>query len=148
MKFHPEILSWDKKKRKKRLVNTSSRDKILKLACFFKIFYVCIKMCFLKLKFAGLEDVLKMFSTRLQRNNFSSSRILKTSRKTTWRRLGRRKIVTLKTYWRRLEEVWPRRIYCSWPRRLEDVFWRQRRKTSSRRLKVLGINIMKHKTSL
>ena len=40
MKFHPgmkdrdEISSWDEKK-KKRLVNTSSRDEILKWACFF-----------------------------------------------------------------------------------------------------------------
>ena len=38
----------------------------------------------------------------LQDDNFSSS---KTSCKTSWRRLGRRKIVTLKTFWGRLEDV-------------------------------------------
>ena len=41
---------------------------------------------------------------------------LKTSRKMSWRRLGRQKIVTLKTSWRRLEDM-------SW-RRLEDMSWR------------------------
>ena len=40
----------------------------------------------------------------------------------------------LKTSWRRLEDTWPRRIYWSLSRRLEDIFWRRRRKTSSRRL--------------
>ena len=63
--------------------------------------------------FVGLQDVfktssrhvLKTSSTRLQRNNFTFS-------KTSWRR----KIVTLKTSWRRLEDM-------SW-RRLEDMSWR------------------------
>ena len=32
------------------------------------------------------------------------------------------------------EDVRLRRTYSSWSRRLEDVFWRRRRKTSSRRL--------------
>ena len=88
--------------------------------------------------FVGLQDVLKTpsrhalktYSTRLQRNNFSSSKtswrrlantfwrpledVLKTSCKTSWRSLERRKIITLKTSWRRLEDM-------SW-RRLEDVF--------------------------
>ena len=74
--------------------------------------------------------------------------------KTFWRRLED----VLKTSWRRLEDVLKiygqdeyigidqdvlktssedvrlRRTYSSWPRRLEDVFWRRRRKTSSRRL--------------
>ena len=64
---------------------------------------------------------------------------------------------------RRLEDVWTRRIYWSWPRRLEDVlktssedvwliriyssssrcledvFWRRRRKTSSRRLHIYWV---------
>ena len=44
------------------------------------------------------RHVFKTSSTRLQRNNFTSS-------KTCWRRLGRRKIVTLKTCWRRLQDV-------------------------------------------
>ena len=43
-----------------------------------------------------LQDVFKTSSSKgLQRNNFSSS-------KTSWKRLGRRKIVTLKTFSRRL----------------------------------------------
>ena len=51
MKFHPgmkdrdEISSRDEKKKKRR-VNTSSRDEILKWACFFqKNFDVCIQIC-------------------------------------------------------------------------------------------------------
>ena len=83
--------------------------------------------------FVSLQDVLKTSSrhvlktssTRLQCNNFTSSKtswrrledVFKTSRKTSWRRLGRRKIVTLKTSWRRLEDM-------SW-RRLEDMSWRR-----------------------
>ena len=41
---------------------------------------------------------LRTSSTRLQRNNFSSS-------KTSWRRLERCKVVTLKTFWKRLQDV-------------------------------------------
>ena len=76
-------------------------------------------------------------------------------------RLPRRLEDVLKTSWRRLEDIWPRRLRWSWSRRLqdvlkmswrhmakmimlvllkmswrrlEDVFWRWRWKTSSRRL--------------
>ena len=35
-----------------------------------------------------------------------------------------------KTSWRRLEDLWPRQIYWSWPRRLEDVFWRRKAKAN------------------
>ena len=56
----------------------------------------------------SLQDVLKMSGRRFC--------------KTSWRRLEG----VLKMSWRRLEDVWPRRIYWSWPRRLEDVL-----KTSS-----------------
>ena len=35
-----------------------------------------------------------------------------------------------KTSWRRLEVVWPRWVYWSWSRRLEDVFWRRMNKTN------------------
>ena len=42
--------------------------------------------------------------------------------KTSWKRLED----VLKTSWRRLKDIWPRQIYWSWPRRLEDVL-----KTSS-----------------
>ena len=67
--------------------------------------------------FVCLQDFLKRFSRRLQRNNFLSS---KTSsrrlgrRKIVTRCLGRRKIVTLKTFWRRLQDMSRRR--------LQDVF--------------------------
>ena len=45
----------------------------------------------------------------------------------------------LKTSGKGLEDVWPRRIY-SW-RRFEDVFWRRRRLTSSRRLQDVFIKM-------
>ena len=82
-----------------------------------------------------LQNVLKM----------SSKRICETS----WRPIGKTFCRcyedVLKTSWRRLEDVWARQIYWSWPRRLEDVFWRRmikkdifvfrrRLKPSSRRL--------------
>ena len=54
--------------------------------------------------------------------------------KTSWRYLedafGRRLEDVLKTSWRRLEDVRPRWIYWSWPRRLEDVFWRRKAKAN------------------
>ena len=97
-------------------------------------------------------------STRLQRNNFISS-------KTSWRRFWDVFKTSHKTSWRRLEDVCPRRIYWSWPRRLQDlfwsrkakanifvliktfwrslqdVFWRQRWKTTSRRLQDVFIKM-------
>ena len=36
----------------------------------------------------------------------------------------------LKTSRRRLEDAWPRRMYWSWSRRLEDVFWRRMTKAN------------------
>ena len=90
-------------------------------------------------RFVGLQEVLKTSwrhvlktsSARLQRNNFSSS-------KTSWRCLEDFFARRLEDVWlRRIyssEDVWVRRIYSSWSRPLEDVFWRQRQKTSSRRL--------------
>ena len=71
-----------------------------------------------------VEDVLKRFLQDFLRT-FSQD-VLKTS----WRRLE----VVLKTSWRHLQDVWPRRIYWSWSRRLEDVF-----KTSSQDLWVRQI---------
>ena len=87
------------------------------------------------------QDVLKMFWRRLE--DISQDvlkmcwRYLEDVFKTSWRRLED----VLKTSWKRLEDVLKtssedvrlRRTYSSWSRRLEDVFWRQRRKTSSRR---------------
>ena len=72
---------------------------------------------------ASWRDLCKTSSKRLEG-------ILKISWrrfcKTSWRRLED----VLKTSWRRLEDVWPRRIYWSWPRRLEDVFWRRKAKAN------------------
>ena len=105
-----------------------------------------------------LQNVLRM----------SSRRICETSwrclGKMSWKRLddvfARRLENVLKTSCRCLEDVWIRRIYWSWPRHLEDVFWRRminknifvfikmswrrKRKTSLRRLHqdecLLGVN--------
>ena len=64
--------------------------------------------CVLAKQFFFFQDVLQdVFKT-------SSRRLRKTSSRTTsWRRLGRQKIITLKTCWRRLQER-------SW-RHLQDV---------------------------
>ena len=69
---------------------------------------------------ASLQDVLKMSWRRFCRRlevvlTMSWRRFCKTS----WRRLS-------KTSWRHLEDVWPKWIYWSWSRHLEDVL-----KTSS-----------------
>ena len=69
--------------------------------------------------FVGLPDVLKTSSTTLQRNNFTSS-------KTSWRRLGRQKIFTLKTPWRHV-------LKTSW-RHVLKTYWIHILKTSSRLL--------------
>ena len=70
-----------------------------------------------------LQDVLKM-----------SWRCLEDVLKTSWKRLEdvlaiRLKDV-LKTSWRSYKDVWPRWKYWSWPRRLEDVFWRRMTKVN------------------
>ena len=85
-----------------------------------------------------LEDVLKTSWKRLED---VLARRLEDVLKTSWKRLED----VLKTYSQdeyigldqdvlktSSEDVWLRRIYSSWSRRLEDGFWRQRRKTSSR----------------
>ena len=80
--------------------------------------------------------VLKASSTRLQRNNFPSSKTSwRSLAKTFWRLLEdlmqdglktswRREIVSLKTSWRRLENMsWRCLEDMTW-RRLEDMSWR------------------------
>ena len=63
------------------------------------------------------RHALKNFSIPLQRNNFTSS-------ETSWRPLRRQKNITLKTSWRRLEDMsWRRLEGMSW-RRLENMSWR------------------------
>ena len=65
-----------------------------------------------------LEDVLKTSWRRLARTFWRGLKdVFKTSCKTSSRPLGRRKIVTLKTSWRRFEDI-------SW-RRLEDMSWKR-----------------------
>ena len=73
----------------------------------------------------SLQDVLKKFSRRLED---ILARRLEGVLKRFWRRL--QKVLktscrcledVLKTSWKRLEDAWPRRIYWSWPTRLEDV---------------------------
>ena len=39
MKFHPGMKDWDEEKKKRR-VNTSSGDEILKSACFFNFWHM------------------------------------------------------------------------------------------------------------
>ena len=113
----------------------------------------------LKMSWRHLEDVFKTSWRRLEDvlKTFLQG-VLKTSWKHLKDVLRRRLEDIFKMSWRRLEDVWLRWIYWSWPRRLEDVFWRRmakanmfvliktswrcpedvfwrwRRKTSSRRL--------------
>ena len=67
-----------------------------------------------------LQNVLKK-SWRCLEDVFATP--LEDVLKTSWIRLG-------KTSWRRFEDVWPRRIYWSLLRRLEDVFWRRMTKAN------------------
>ena len=86
---------------------------------------------------------MKTSSTRLQRNNFTSS-------KTSSRRLGRRKIVTLKTSsrhledmsWRRLQHVFSVTI-LGLPRRLEDFLQRLLKKSWRYFLKMSWRHVLK-----
>ena len=69
-----------------------------------------------------LQDVLKTFGRRLE--NVLARRledVLKTSSRRLEEVLKTSRRRFCKTSWKRLEGVWPRRIYWSWSRRLEDV---------------------------
>ena len=75
----------------------------------------------LKTSSKRLEDVLKIYWKRFCKTSWRRhENVLKTS----WQE--RRLEGILKMSWRSLKDIWPRRIYWSWPRRLEDVL-----KTSS-----------------
>ena len=121
------------------------------------------------------RHVLKNSSTRLQGNNFSSfktsSRRLKISRKTSWRRLkhvftvtifrlsrrlkdilqdvlkassrglGRQKIVALKTSSRRLENISWRSLKDMSWRSLEDIPWRRLQTSWKQKTCLLGISV-------
>ena len=82
--------------------------------CFCKNFHsvysfcLCLEdktswRCFCNTSWRRLEDVFKTSWNRLG--------------KTSWRHLED----VFKMSWKCLQDVWPRRIYWSWPRRLEDV---------------------------
>ena len=105
-----------------------------------------------------LEDVLKI---SLQDVLKTSSKRFEDVLKMSWRHFSRR-LEDVLTFWRRLEDVLKtygqdeyigldqdvlktssedvrlRRTYSSWSRRLEDVFRRRRRKTSSSRRMFAG----------
>ena len=74
---------------------------------YFVALHSILKISSTRVQDMSSRRLQDMSSRRLQQNPFSSS-------KTTWKRLGRRKIVTLKTCWRRLQDM-------SWTR-VEDVF--------------------------
>ena len=91
----------------------------------------------------SLQDVLKTSWRRLQNVLNKSWRCLEDVLKTSWRRLEN----VLKTSWRRMtktsilvliktssEDVWVRRIYSSWSRRLQDVLKTSSEEEDERRL--------------
>ena len=102
--------------------------------CLEDIFARCLEDV-LKTSWKRLEDILKMSwrrfckaSWRCFEDVLASS--LEDVLKMSWRHLED----VLKTSSTCIEDIWLRQIYSSWSRRLEDVFWSRRRKTSSRRL--------------
>ena len=110
----------------------------------------------LKMSWRSLEDILKTSWKRLQD---TLKTFLQKVLKTSWKRLedvlkrfGQDEYIgleqdVLKTC---SEDVWLIRIYSSSSRRLEDVFWRWRRKKSSRYLRqdecLLGSAIVSNRT--
>ena len=70
--------------------------------CFQDVFKTSSAKQFFVFQDAFKTCLQDMSSRRLQRNNFSSS---KASCEISSRRLGRRKIVTLKMCWRRLQDI-------------------------------------------
>ena len=89
--------------------------KRLQYRCFLMNFetYFPANICWSSRRLEDVFHVLKTFSTRLQRNNFSSYKTsLRRLAKTSWRRLGRQKIVTLKTSWRHVSKTSWRQTKC------------------------------------
>ena len=127
--------------------------KVLKISLqdVFKTSWRCLEDDFAR----RLENILKMSWQDVLKMSW---RCLQDVLKVSWIIFARRFEDVLKRSWRHLEDVWLRRIYWSWQRRLQDVFWRRmtkahmfvliktswrpledsfwrrRRKTSSRRL--------------
>ena len=108
-------------------------EELLK-TCLEDLLKTCLEDV-LKTSWKRLEDVLKMSwrrfckaSWRCFEDVLASS--LEDVLKMSWRHLED----VLKTSSTCIEDIWLRQIYSFWSRRLEDVFWSRRRKTSSRRL--------------
>ena len=88
----------------------------------------------------GLKDVFKMssrwfcktFWIRLRK--MSRRSLVKNVLKTSWRHMTRTNILVLDALKTSSEYVWVRWTCLSWSRSLEDILWRQRWKTFSRRL--------------
>ena len=94
------------------------------MICLQKVLNISLQGV-LKTSWRRLEDVLKTLEDVFK----TSWRCLEEVLKMYWRRLED----VLKTSWRCLENLWPRRIYWSWPKRLEDVLitsWRRMAKTN------------------
>ena len=80
----------------------------------------------LKMSWRRFEKVLRTPWRRLQNVLRTSWRHFEDVLKTSWRRISKVSILVLiKTS---SEDVWVRWIYSSWWRRLQDDFWRRRRK--------------------
>ena len=78
----------------------------------------------LKMSWRRLEGVLNAFFQDILKASWQE--VLKMS----WRHLEG----VFKTSWRRLEEVWPKWKYWSWPRRLEDALKTSSEEVSLRRI--------------
>ena len=108
------------------------------LNCTYFLFHkenLCLGEELTQQTFVGLQDasktsprhVLKTSSTRLQRNFFSSSKtfsrcledVLKTSCKTSLRRLGRQKLLR----WRHLKKTWRNALKMPWRHALKMFTW-------------------------
>ena len=84
-----------------------------------------------KTSWSRLEDVLKTFLQDVLKTYW---RPLEDVLKTLWRRMVKKNILVLtKTS---SEDVWLRRIYSSWSRRLEDVFKTSSKDEDERRVKM------------
>ena len=89
----------------------------------------------LKTSWKRLEDVLKMSWRRFCKASWRCFEdVLASSLEDVLKMYWRHLEDVLKTSSTCIEDIWLRQVYSSWSRRLEDVFWSRRRKTSSRRL--------------
>ena len=93
-----------------------------------------------KMSWRSFEDVLKTSSKRLEGVLKTSWRrpedvlkmFLQDVLKTSWRRMTKTNILAfIKTSWKRLLKTYE---YSEYVRLDQDIFWRRRRKTSSRRM--------------